>query len=121
MEITPQTPHMGVVFPAFDNADMFRSAVAYAKVPNEDLIVLCNLVETDTEGWFEIAWSLKRPTAEHDMDYYLNQACNQLSEQKEALGGEFLSQETIALIFKDAPLGVLKTTFAGFLKLEAAL
>jgi hypothetical protein len=122
MEIPKGNPAMAVLFPASSTrSETKRACVAYAKVPDEDLIVLCNLEETNTEGWFEIGWALQRPTEEHDIEYYLNQACNQLANQKESSEGQFLSLETINLIFANAPIEALKNTFAGFLQLEAGL
>jgi hypothetical protein len=122
MEIPKGNPAMAVLFPASSTlSETKRACVAYAKVPDEDLIILCTLEETNTEGWFEIGWALQRPTEEHDIEYYLDQACNQLSNQQLASAGEFLSFETVALIFKNAPIEALKNTFAGFLQLEAGL
>lgn len=121
MEITLESPHLGILFPAGAvNPSYLRSAVAYAKVPGKDLLVLCNAVEIGPKGQFEISWGLQKPGA-YTLEQLIEGAFNQLSEQKETLGGSFMSFETLQTVFQNAPLELLETPFGEFLKIDVKL
>ena len=119
MEITLETPHGAVVFPAGATGSKYRAAIAYAQTPKGDL-VFCNVVEVDEKGRFEIGWGLEK-AGEHSTEKLVEIAANQILNQKEALGGEELSFESCQIIFQQAPLEALESSFNNFLSLEVTL